>query len=250
MYYKPAYVVAGAATAYGGRIAQRYAYRPSGSYTRTQVTGSARSKYRKGNSFAQKVRSLAPYKHTYLNDDVYLQTVTHNSINCMAITPKVTVGTGNDQRIGDSIVPVSLKISGEVHTDATAGAYMFRVIVFWSGEEFNPTGLTTGVFTAPELFLTNSGTFYLPNAIVNPKAITVLHDELIDINSQISATNDVRRLKFSVPLGSKKFPYQAGGSVYGKTRNLYLMVTGARIGAVAGNAVGGCTINADMVFQD
>lgn len=247
-YYKPAYMGAAALTSY----AVNRSSRPRRSYQRNSgPTSRVLSRGRSGGSrlsFAKRVRALAPYKHTYLNDDVYAVALTQNQINIMAVTQKVIQGDQDDQRTGDSIVPVALKVSGQFSTSATAGAYTFRMIVFWSGEEYNPIGITTPVFTSAEMFLVNSGTAFKANAIVNPKAITVLYDEVIDINSQISGVVDVKSVRAKVQLGSKKFPYQASTSVYGKVKNLYIAFIGSAVGGSA--VVGNVAVNVDMVFQD
>jgi len=207
---------------------------------------------RKGSrkSFAAKVRSLAPYKHHTVNDSVASQqSMTHNTVYTTSLTQKISQGDDNVSRDGDAIVIAGIKVQGSVVTAAASGAYMFRVMLCFSGEEYNVSGSSSGLGPT-EIFLPSNGSSFLANACVNPKAVTVLHDELVDINSLIASTRDLKNVAFKVNL-NQKFPYQATASIYGKVKNLYLVVVGSVVGGTAGTTdVGQHFFNVDIVFQN
>jgi len=231
------------------RSATASAFRGVGSSTRTRLR---RKKSRGGSrsSFAAKVRALAPYKHHTVNDSVASQqAMTHNTVYTTSLTQKISQGDDNVSRDGDAIVIAAIKVQGTVVSAAASGAYMFRVMLLWSGEEYNVSGSSSGLGPT-EIFLPSSGSSFLANAIVNPKAVTVLHDEMIDINSLIASTRDLKNVAFKVSLG-QKFPYQATASIYGKTKNLYLVVVSSVVGGTAGTTDSGQHFfNVDVIFQN
>jgi len=231
------------------RSATASAYRGIGASTRTRLR---RKKSRGGSrsSFAAKVRALAPYKHHTVSDSTASQqNMTHNTPYTTSLTQKISQGDDNVSRDGDAIVIAAVKVQGAVVTAAASGAYMYRVMLLWSGEEYNVSGSSSGL-TSTEIFLPGTGGSFIANAIVNPKAVTVLHDEMIDVNSLIASTRDVKDIAFKVNLG-QKFPYQASASIYGKTKNLYLVVIGSVVGGTGGTTdCGQHFMNVDIVFQN
>jgi len=85
---------------------------------------------------------------------------------------------------------------------------------------------------------------------VNPKAFTVLHDEVIDINSIVVATQETHALAFTIPVQTR-FQYQASASQFGKTRNLVVVVTSFVPGGVTGTtATGTIQLSSDLIFKD
>lgn len=215
--------------------------------TTTQVRKRVKSKRK---SFAARVRALEAYKHNTINDSVNAAAgITANTIYTNSITTKVTQGDTNADRTGDAIQLVALKIKGVINSATTAGAYGYRILVGWSTKQFNVSGSAAGLGLT-DIFLPSTGANWTPSAIVNPKAFTVLHDSMVDINSQITATADLAQVDIKVPL-SGKFEYVSSGSVYGKTRNLYLIVIPAVIGGTSGTTqCGSYAFNTDLIFQD
>jgi len=122
---------------------------------------------------------------------------------------------------------------------------MYRVLVLWSGEEYNVTASTSGL-TYAEIFHPNANTFAC-NGIVNSKAVTVLHDQMVTINSLLTTTAEAVQLDFKVPLNTR-FAYQAAGSTMGKVKNLYVVVIGSIVGGAG--SVGNFFFNTDLIFQD
>lgn len=216
------------------------------SFTRTKT------KYRRrpAKTFSMKkyVLSAAPAKHLPLNDITVVPT--HSTIYSLSPTQTIARGVNNDQRIGDSVHLLSLKVSGFFRSQViNSKACHYRMMVLWSGEEYScPTSWTTPALTTTEIFI-NNGTAWTPNNIVNPKAVTVLDDREITLNNSITGVADLESFNYSVPLNCD-FDYQAAGSVYGKTRNLYVVLTCATIdGVLATDQVGTVSVCFDLVFK-
>lgn len=197
------------------------------------------------------IMSMATSYHDQQNDSL-LQVfpMTHNTIYTNNITAQVIAGTTNQDRQGDAVYLIGLKVTGNFITATTAGAYRYRVMVVTSGEEYD-FGVAFGSgLTSTEIFLPNSGAAVRPSAIVNTKSVTVLADEDFDVASQIAATSDIVSTKFYVPL-KRKFEYQAQGSVYGKTKNIYLVIIGYVAGGTSGvTSAGGGYFNTDLIFKN
>lgn len=187
-----------------------------------------KSKGRKNTSIIKKtILSMATTYNDQQNDNVVTSNVLHNTIYSNNITAKVTQGTADDTRQGDSIFLQGLKIKGTVQTPTASNGYQYRVLVGWSGKEFNVAGFgTPGASTglsAADIFLPFTGALFQTAAVVNPKAFTVLYDQTLDLNSQLSGVSDLAGLDMYIPM-NKKFSYQAGASLMGKTKNLYVIV--------------------------
>jgi len=165
------------------------------------------------------------------------------------ITAAITQGTTNANRIGDKIHLEKLIIEGIFAAPTTAGAYNYRIIVCWSGNEYNPTGLGSAFGTYADMFLPNTGGAFLTNGIINPKGPTVLWDSRYDINSAISTTADIVTYRKTISL-KQDFAYESTGAVYGKYKNLYVIVIGCVIGGSTGTTqVGNVAFSTDLVFK-
>lgn len=200
-------------------------------------------------SFKSKVMSLHPAKH-YTGETV--PSLLHNSVVSMVPTQGITQGDGNSNRDGDAIHLEALKLRGSFVSFATSGAYQYRILVGWSGEEYTTSGIASGLVSAigsTEIFLPSTQT-WLNSAIVNPKAFTVLYDQTIDVNSQITATQDITNFNVTVPI-HQNFNYQSSGSVQGKNRNLYVVVIGSVTGGTNGTTSAGQILLAyDLLFKN
>jgi len=239
---------------YAAPLAFSYNYatrlKPTG---RPSRTSNYRKPYRKAargkGSFRSQVMAVFPAKH-YTGETT--PTLVHNTITTMIPTQGITQGNGNTQRDGDSITLEALKLKGTVVTNAVAGAYQYRIIVGYTGEEYTTANigstLQSGIGSS-ELFLPNFSV-WLTNALINPKAFTALYDETIDVNSQLSAIQDVANFNVTVPLHTS-FAYQSSGSVQGKTRNLAVLVIGNVAGGVTGTTASGqMLLSYDLLFKN
>jgi len=225
-------------------VGQRYAR----SYTKTMIN---RKRKQPSRTFSMKkyIRSTLPAKHHYVQD---LQvTGTHNTIYAYSPTQGVVQGTGNAQRLGDSAHLLTLKVSGWASSSAiTTKAVEYRIMVIYSGEEITAaSSLVTPSFASSELWLSSTSPGWAPNAISNPKGITVLDDRTITLNNSITGVSDLESFNYNVALNSD-FDYQASASTFGKNRNLYVVVMGAILDGIAGSTSWGITnISTDLVFK-
>lgn len=231
-----------ASQAYRLRSGNRYAR----SYTKTDVK--YRKPYQKSQTLKKALMATQPAKHCSYSD--INVTGTHNTVYTFGPSQTIVRGTGSDQRIGDSIHMLALKVSGfAISNAAITKAVEFRIMTLWSGEEYScATSLTTGL-TMGEIMITSSTPGWAPNGLINPKAVTILDDRVITLNNSITSVSDLESFSFTVPLNTD-FDYQASGSVYGKTRNLYVVVMAAIVDGVTGTTVWGLTnLSADLIFK-
>lgn len=220
--------------------------RLSGSNTLT-FSRRKRKPFAKGKSFAHKLLQLEPAKH-YANSS--LTGLTHNTIYTVIPTTGIIQGDDNTTRTGDFIHLAALKIRMSMQTATAAAGYTYRVLVGYTGEEYNlPTVLGAGL-SSSELFIPNTAATWTPNGVINPKAFTCLYDETIDINSLVATVQDTQTTSFTVNL-DKRFPYQAAASIYGKNQNLAVVVCGGVTAGVTGTtSVGSVVLTYDLIFKE
>ena len=210
------------------------------------LTTTKRRKLSRGTSFHALAVKELPAKH-YCNSTA--TNLLHGTYNTVIPSAGIVQGTSNTTRIADHVQLCAIKIKGCFQSAATAAGFSYRVLVGFTGEEYNlPTVLGSGLGSS-ELMIANSDSNWAANGIINPKAFTVLHDSTYDINSQIAAVSDITSFAMTVPLNTK-LDYQSNGSIYGKTRNLAVVVLGTQIGGVVGTTVTGQVIlSYDLIFK-
>ena len=126
-------------------------YRNNRSYTRT-ITKKSRSSKTIGGAVKKTILGMSSAYHSTVSDQTNGTGTVHNNIYSANLTAAIGQGTLNSTRQGDSIFLESLKIKGYMLSAATAGAYQFRLLIGWSGEEYNPSGLLTSGLTGVQLF--------------------------------------------------------------------------------------------------
>lgn len=237
--------MSGAAAVFGGGATRRTASKYKSSRTANTLVNSRPTKKPRSNSFRSKLLKQEPAKHYEGSTTTNL---THQTIFSLVPTAGIVQGDTNAQRDGDFVDLAALKLKGIFQTAAAANGYSFRIIVGYSGEEYNlPTVLGAGLTTA-EIFLPNTTGNWAVNGIINPKAFTALYDETMDINSEVAATSTIGSFSFTVPL-NRKFPYQSSGSVFGKDRNLYVVVVSSGVGLGAAAPTGLTVFSYDLIFK-
>jgi len=247
-YFRPSAAKAITALVSGARMGGSASTKYNRSYTRS-YTKTKRKNASKSFSMKKYIRSTLPAKHCPFSDITV--TGTHNTLYSFGPSQTIVHGTGNDQRIGDSAHMLSMKINGFVASNAAiTKAVEVRIITLWSGEEYAcGTSLTAGL-TMGEIFLTSATPSWGPNGLINPKAVTVLYDEKFDVNSQIATVADIQSFAHTIPL-ERHFPYQASGSVMGKSMNLFVYVVGVVSGGSPGvTSVGNLVVATDLIFKD
>lgn len=235
-----------------------YGSRPSASGARSFRTSSMagtlmqkkKKRKQRGFSFKNAVYKVLPAKH-YTLEDAF--NTTHNTLFTCVPTQGITQGTGNTNREGDRVRLMALKFKLTSHSFTTAGAYTYRIIIGWSGEEFTTANIASKFVSgigSTELFLPSTAGLSTTNGIINPKAFTMLYDRTYDINSQVTGSPDAVSLSDTVQLDSD-FSYQASASVQGKTRNLCMIIVATVNNGVTGTtSTGDTAIAADLIFKD
>lgn len=175
------------------------------------------------------------------------------SVYTYNLTAQLTQGTADGNRIGDSVDIRNLEFNLQWLTAPQGAYYRLRVLVFWSGEEYNPGASNFGSASLGinQLFI-GSATFATQN-IVNSKSINIIYDQLAEINSAVPAYEDGMSLRANITSGlAGKFLYQEAGSVYGKTKNLYMVVIGnwSTTNATAPANVGSCYVTSVLRYTD
>jgi len=165
------------------------------------------------------------------------------------LTAKITQGTADGNRVGDSIVLKSLHINWTTTGNTQASFYRFRLLIGWSGEEYNTTNFSISNLTIGEI-LVSSGPAEAASGIVNTKAFTAIYDAFLDINSQIDTIQEGRTTRINLSLKGQKFNYQSAGSVYGKTKNLYAVIIPTYVGTAPETNQGSHLFNAVIKYAD
>jgi len=196
------------------------------------------------NSFRQKVLQQEPTKH--FNATQQQAAFVNNTIYNINVTAGVTVGATDITRVGDAIDIMALKVKGHFANDTTTPAQVFRILVGWSGEEVG-SGTFATTLTASDIFLSSTGTSWVTDGIINPKAFTVLHDQTMDQISPSTSTVNVNSFAFTVPI-NQKFVYQGLGAVYGKFKNLFIVVMGNNTVATVED-IGLAFVSYDLIYK-
>lgn len=173
--------------------------------------------------------------------EVSLTGMIHNTIGSISPTQLLTQGTGNTNRIGDSVYLQNLVINGYYTCPAVANSICrLRVIVMWSRNILDNQTFVTGVVPTTDIFLPGTATI-ATNGIVNTKACTILADVILEVNPSISTAKDIKSFAMTVPL-NQTFDYVAAGSSKGKRKNLFIVAIPFKVG-------GGLVDAGDVVFS-
>lgn len=185
-------------------------------------------------------------KHVASSD---LANLLHSSIFVKSLTTLITQGDGISNRDGDAIHLEALKYCFNIQTPTSANGYTYRFMLVLHDNEISANWASGGLAVA-DLFHSGTETNWTANALINSKAVTVLHDEIIDINSQISAVSDTYSTKGTIQI-NRKFLYKASASTYGKSVNLYGVLIGCTVGGTTGTTSTGTVVAAyDLIFKD
>lgn len=207
---------------------------------------------KKSVSLTQKMKQIALRQHEIKNcNNGSSANLLHAQQQAINITAAVVQGSNVEQRVGDEITLNALRMVFDLAAPTTAGAYSYRVMVVYHDADYSPTTFSTSSISYSEVFLPGAVSGSNSMGIVNKKAVQVLYDGLVCINSNIAATADHVQFPVTVNLRNIKFPYKATGSLYGKYKNLYVLVVPFVIGGV--NDTTGCgtvILNYSLDFRD
>jgi len=231
-------------------MAPRKTYqKKSNAKPRSMVTKTSRRSM--GSKIKNTILQMAAPYHTSINDTVCGSAMTHNTIYTLNLTAFINQGTTNQNRTGDQIFLEAVKMRGYVRSATASNAYQYRILVGWSGEDITLVSLASvGGLSISELFLPSTGGASLASAPINPKAFTVLYDQIVDLNSQLTGTADINSVVATIRI-QQKFAYQASASALGKTKNLFfVIVPSVPTGTVGVTDAGSCGFNHDIIFKN
>lgn len=200
----------------------------------------------KKRGFKNKVLATKQAKHLSGGS---IGTLFHNTHQTLSLTTQITQGDTISNREGDQIFLEAIKVNYSYQTPLTSNGYTLKILIGYSEDEFNYVNFSTPGLVSADLYHPGTDANWSPNGIINSKAFTLVHQEKVDVNSQISSTSDVTSGSFTVSL-KKMFNYKAGASVYGKYNNLYMVVVGSAIGGTAGStSAGAAVVGYDLIFK-
>lgn len=226
--------------------------RGSTTLTKKKMAVMKRKPKRKTVSLSKKIHSVALRAAEIKNyNSGSTIAMTHNTVYGVGVTQGVVQGTDGKTRVGDEIFMNSFRAQVLLAAPTTAGAYTYRVVLLWSGEEYSSTSLTSTTLAFGEIFLPNVFSGTNVGGVVNRKAATVIYDQVVCINSNVAATADVVQFPINVSLKNVKFPYQSTGSIYGKHKNLYCVIIPFVVGGTSGTtSCGNATVNLSLDYKD
>jgi len=178
----------------------------------------------------------------------------HNVYYQYSPTQQIEQGITNQKRVGDEIYLMSLQLSGFFNCSTASNvATKFRCLVFWSPEDTAAEVLTDNVVVINRLFEPNTSS--IPgNGIINPRAVTLLADFVIDVSQAISTATEFKSFNVKIPL-NQKFKYRDVNSAFGKFKNLYVtfvsaVQVGATFGTNASTPAGGVSFASVLKWKD
>lgn len=244
---------AGAMTAVtaGSYAGSRTSQAMSNSRSRSYTTTKRKARGSRSFTLTKAIRGTQPAKHCPFND-ITIASGLHNNIYTWGPSQAIAQGTSNDTRIGDAVYLEAIKLNfWAASNSAITKAVEVRIIVCYSGEEFtNPVTFTSAGLSAGQLFVTSATNGWMPNSLINPKAVTVLDDRTIIYNNSISGVADLESLSYTVPLKTK-FNYQSAASSLGKTRNLYVVVMGSILDGITNTTLAyGMNMSGDLIYKN
>lgn len=211
-------------------------------------------------SFTSRVKEIirntaeAPHHSVW---DITATSILHGNIYTSSLLTEIAQGTSNATRLGDEIFLEAFKTRFQIVTAPGLTTIAWRVMLIKSGIEACATlsgAWTTGgtAITAAEVFFnTNPGGDYnYPGrAIVNPKAATVLYDQVFQFDENLAAQNIVRDFQVTVPIKQKHVYNQA--TQYAKFKNYYWLVMAYQNGGTPGTTnCGNIGMQTDIIFKN
>lgn len=214
-----------------------------------------KSKYasKKSKSFATKVRTVisraAQTKH--VSAEVSTSAVVANTIYTISPTQNIAAGTSISGRLGDAVKLHKLRLNGYVFAAALANANAkFRVTVFYSSTAKAASTTTSGAFAPIDLFLNNTYTLSPITGQIDEKALTLLADQTIDLNSIVASSSDVKSWTMDIYLKDIKMNFIESGSAFGETKNLYICYQAYSIAGANPTNCGAMFFSYDLQFKD
>jgi hypothetical protein len=206
-----------------------------------------------GETTTKNKRSLAtlpPNSHIFdSNGTIAAANFTHNTIYTTNPLFSITQGTGDSNRLGDTIHldRISLVCQVDTSTATTVSAPVkFRMMLVVITNQYSPTAFTSGVGSTDVFFTTSTG---LIVSRPNPRLCKVLCDEIVVAQPMTVAGAALGYghidCKIDMP-----FEFRTGSN-YGTTANMYLLLIPNIAGGTSGTTLCG-TLSFDYLvsFRD
>lgn len=203
-----------------------------------------------GSKVKDEILKMAARYHSTIPDSVGGDfNMLHNQLYSLNLTSFISQGVEGADRTGDQVYLETLKMRGYLNSPNASGAFSYRVIVGWASDQVAVANLSAVGIPYSSLFLPDTGSTAAINGIINPKSFTALFDQQYDINSSLPLVADIRTLSASIGL-NQKFEYKANRSLYGKSKNLIMVVIPYVIGGGGSSIAGACQIATDICFKN
>jgi len=204
-------------------------------------------------TFNAKVRKVitkaAQLKH--VANEVSVSPFTAATIYTHCPTQNIAPGTGISARLGDQVKLHKLILNGYVFAAQLSNANAkFRVSVIYSTQGKAASSVTSGGFNYADLFLPNTYTVNGICGVFDEKAVTVLSDQIIDINSFVSTATDIKSWTQEIYLKDVKCEYIDSGSAFAKKKNLYIIFQAYSAAGANPTNCGSFFYSYDLQFKD
>lgn len=221
------------------------------SYAR-KTTVARNYKKKKSVSFSARVRkvitSAAQTKH--MSGEISVSPVLGGQLYTFSPTQRIVTGTNVYDRLGDAVKLHKLKLNGYVQSPNVALANVkFRISVIYCALPVAAVVITTGGLSFSQVAQSSTSTINPICLQYDEKAVDVLADMTIDLNSLVSTSQDIKSYVMDIPLKDSRFNYSETGGQYGEKKNLYVLFQSYAPGIAASN-LGAFFFSYDLQFKD
>ena len=221
---------------------------------KSYVRKSNRKSSKPKKSFTQRVKRVitGAAQSKFISGSISLPAVISQTVYAQSPTQNIGNGTNIGGRIGDQVYLQSLQLNGYMFSSATALTNAkYRVSVVYSSLQIPCAAVSASPSFLPnDLFLSNTYTVNTVVGVYDPKAVNVLADVTIDLNSLVSTSQDIRSFAMDIPLKDFKMAYIDTGSPFGKTKNLYVVVQAYTPTTAAISNLGSVLMSWNLKFKD
>jgi len=179
------------------------------------------------------------------------KTIGSNADYCLNPVGAIALGNSNTTRTNDEIFIECLKYNYTYEQAATSSnGQKFRFVLLYADDDIMSSGTAwaTNALVAATIAQLNTASINYADIIFDPKKVTVIHDETIVAEANYSGSVMTKCNAGTIQI-KKPFIYKPA-SAYGKTRNLYLWLTGTGSFVGDGTALGDFVLSYDLIFKN
>lgn len=226
---------------YKPRVSSSYSYGNSSTVNRR-----VKRKRYAPNSLSERIRKEMPAKHFQTVDSTLTQNTLHNVTYVHSPTMNIAKGTSDNQRVGDKIHLEAIKFKMLFHDETlnVNATFVKLIIGYIDTDTFTSTGFQTGGD-----YSYGNGVAFSTNNITNPKKFTEIANYTIKMPHLVDGSKSGEVIEETLML-KKDFVYETN-QVYGKDRNLVLIVTTSVVGGTpATTSTGNVFLTYDLIYKD